>query len=410
MSSRSSSSRSRNRKRHFTATADSTPDANESPPASEEQVEPAQVPLEADAAAEANQEGPAYLRQSKATVWAAHPREDSYGCLLMAHIDGLPLDADSLASTPLDRLRFLLVQRRSTGAWTNVMQDLQESPRISSGAKESWWVTREANRFTDLELDALNGPFDTLWADETRVSVNWKVAFADANETFARAKYPALQKVCDQIRAQRVRQGRFEPDDDHNLSKLNFVLPKGQLQTASSIQRLPHILNQEVDASIHAGAVREVVEETNITASDFEIAPAEVAPLTFCKYPPRKVDIFLAFLRASSSVHPSRVTRWQLEPQAETRVCAWMSLAEVMAYFAQARIYPQTYTASIFATAMRRFGWEAPLAAMQAEAAQTAQQQQVDAQANYTTTKLPLTPRPSLPLPPLPPPHDQATQ
>jgi 8-oxo-dGTP pyrophosphatase MutT (NUDIX family) len=309
---------------------------------------------------------PSYTRQTKKEVWDAHPREDSYGCLLIAHIDGAALDASTLAATPLDRLRFLLVQRRSTGAWSNLMQELQESPSMS-GAKESWWVAREAGRCTDHELDALNGGFDDIWNDDTRVSPSWKVNFVDCNASFARAKYPALQKVSDRIRATRYMNGIDEPADDANLSKLNFVIPKGQFQTASSIQRTPHMSDLTIDASVYAGAVREVVEETHVPASDFTVAPPSVAPLNFCQYPPRKVDIFLAFLHAASDVHPSKVAEWRLQPQAETRLCKWMSLAQIMAYFAQAKVYPQSYTATIIYQLIQRFGWQAQLQQMQAQ-------------------------------------------
>lgn len=297
--------------------------------------------------------------------WDAHPREDSYGLLLLAHMDGTSLDIDSLPTTPLDRLRFLLVQRRSTGAWSNLMQALQEAPNVE-GAKESWWIAREAGRCTDRELDCLNGTFDELWADETRVSVSWKVDFADCNERFAREKFPALQAIADRIRAQRHFARQDEPDDDHNLSKLSFVIPKGQLQTASSIQRTPHLPQLTVDADVHAGAVREVVEETDIPASDFAIAPSSVPPITFCRYPPRKVDIFLGFLHATSAVHPSRVLEWRLRPQAETRVCKWFSLTQILEYFQAARVYPQSYTSDVVHALIKRCQWQRPLADMQA--------------------------------------------
>jgi hypothetical protein len=86
---------------------------------------------------------PGPYQSAVTSVWNAHLREDSYGCLVVAHADSsVPLStAVALQSAPLSDLRFLLVQRATTGARHNVMSELQEWPSVA-GAKAEWWVRR----------------------------------------------------------------------------------------------------------------------------------------------------------------------------------------------------------------------------------------------------------------------------
>ena len=274
--------------------------------------------------------------QSKTSVWNAHPREDSYGCLVVAHADpSVPLStAAALQSAPLSGLRFLLVQRATTGAWHNVISELQESPSVA-GAKAEWWVRREAERLTDGELDALGHDFSSVWLDPIRVSDSWRVDFADANESIARAKFPRLQRLADEIRAARHFAGRADPPDDAN-PKLGWVIPKGQLQTAASALRQPHRPQHVIDESVHAAAIRELDEETggSVAAADLTLL-ADAPPLHFANYPPRKVEVFLAALRPDADCHPARRTSWSLPPNPETRRCQWMSVEQLLNYFAR---------------------------------------------------------------------------
>jgi hypothetical protein len=97
-----------------------------------------------------------------------------------------------------------------------------------------------AERLTDGELDALgHHDFSSVWLDPIRVSDSWRVDFADANESIARAKFPRLQRLADEIFAARHFAGRADPPDDAN-PKLGWVIPKscfsrrcGQTRTAT---------------------------------------------------------------------------------------------------------------------------------------------------------------------------------
>jgi len=281
--------------------------------------------------------------------------------MVVAHIDPtIALTGATLPATPLADLRFLLVQRATTGAWHNLMSELQEAPGIAGG-KAEWWVRREAERLTDGELDALNGDFDALWHDPTKISESWRVDFADANEAIARAKYPRLQQLADTIRATRYFAGRSDPPDDLN-PKLGWVIPKGQLQTAASAQRQPHLRDQVVDASVRAAAIREVTEETggSVSAAHFDLLD-DVAPLHFANYPPRKVEVFLAALHSDAACHPSRQLSWLLAANPETRRCQWMSVRELLDYFAQPGVFDNTYTSILVHQLIARMGWETQL-------------------------------------------------
>jgi hypothetical protein len=313
------------------------------------------VPAECDPAAP-------WRTQSRAATWKVYPREDSYGCLVVAHENAaVTLDRAALASTPLSQLRFLLVQRASTSQFHNLINELQEAPG-GEEFKQDWWVKREAERCTDSELDLLAGDFEAMWNDETRVSAHWKLDFADANKDVAMDKHPRLQRIIDSIRAARAFSGRSDPSDDQNVQQLNFVIPKGQFQTRASLSRLPHLPaeTQQEDASVHAGAIREVVEETHMPASNFKLL-TDLEPLHFAQYPPRKVDVFLATLTPGSEFHPSLKASWIPGRNPETRLAKWFSMQQIIAYFAEARIWHTTYTATCVHQIIQRFQWEKQL-------------------------------------------------
>lgn len=302
----------------------------------------------------------------KRDVWLAHPRENSYGCLLVTHADANhPLiTAATLSSISLSALRFLLVQRRSTGAWSNMMNEMQVEEN-SPDCKNEKWFRRELQRFTNHELDRFKLDFDSLWSDESLVSSSWKVNFKDCKKLFANLRYQDIQKMCDEIRTERQQQKRnkshdqndSEDEDVNNLSELNFVLPKGQLQTTSSVQRQPHLHHQIIDADIYSAAKREVLEETGIGINDFVLADISlIPPFVFSNYPPNKVEIFMAFLQPSSQFHPSRSPNWMVEPNPETLQCRWFQLQEIyFDYFEPFRIFKQTYTHQIITLVTKRF-------------------------------------------------------
>jgi hypothetical protein len=306
---------------------------------------------------------------SKVDVFKQHPHEDSYGCLVFAHVDpAVQLSSESFASTPMHDLRFLMVQRAGTPAFHNIIVAMQECP-LMRGAKEDWWLRREMTRCTDGELDALADEFDALWSEPCRVSPSWKSDFHDANETLARANHPYFQQLADALRAARAISSAaadtaFGLSDEHNLRMLNFVIPKGQMQTVSSLQRVPQLAAAlVVDTDPFACAVREVVEEASLPASEFSVC-RKLAPLLFCQNPPHKVEVFFAVLGAGSIFHPSaRPEGWAPSPaNAETRKCRWFSVTEVLDYFRHAKIFANTYTSALVHQLIQRQGWHAQLA------------------------------------------------
>lgn len=374
--------------------------------------------------------------QSKVAVWKQYPREDSFGALIVAHVDPtVQLDYAALRSTPLHQLRFLLVQRQCTSAWQNLLNELQEAPWIP-GARTALWRQREAERLTNNELDTIGRcTFDELWNDSTKWSATWRVDFHDANAEHARQKYWALQDLADTIRETRAASApRFsvpltaaaptdphDLSDDSNLSKLNLVIPKGQLATLTSLARLPHLIPASgaafaVDASPLEGAAREVHEETGLSPGEFRFLPLDLcAPLVFANFPPKKVEIYLATLDKQSEHHPARmhaaslaqtleqglkeasaattagasmssnmstapvsaaasstsasqssdlpsVIGWPLPPNPETRRCVWMSLEEILHYFRAHRISASSYTHTCITQLQHRFQWFPPFA------------------------------------------------
>jgi len=436
-------------------------------------------------------------------VWSVHPRAHSYGCILIAHMDpAVTLTESSFPSVHWSQLRFLLVQRRSTPSFSNIIQQIQRkinadiiehehdqddavnaaevdqqdeqqrpvleqkeeptepirdtldgnndavgvgaisssvtsstnvatatsvpppdptrgAPTGSSGvtvgvsgggaedpsyhAKPLHWWRREVHFLTDHELDEFDRGWAELWHDDSRVNDSWRNEFMDANMEHGRKFLPILRRMTDEERQKRHMQ-HIPPDatDDDN-GKLQFVLPKGQMHTTSSIQRVPH-LRLQVDSSTKDAAAREVREEAQLDAEEFEVqgefmegseeptattettgtagataaatsaaatggnnhshmhtsAPANhLAPISFGRYHRGDVHVYIAFLKPHSPHHPSLQPEWRpMPPNAETRRCRWFSLSEMFEFFKARRVSPKTYTYVLMNKFIQRMGWE----------------------------------------------------